>query len=70
MGVEDRFQVTLVESQVQNDFIFSSAMIMRNSVCLCFPCPDSCLPLPDQHLAVDGTRQRSNKSLSSFCIWL
>lgn len=39
MGVEDRFQVTLVESQVQNDFIFSSAMIMRNSVCLCFPCP-------------------------------
>lgn len=70
MGVEDRFQVTLVESQVQNDFIFSSSVFMRNSVCLCFPCSDSCLPLPHQHLAVNGTRQRSNKSLRSSCTWL
>lgn len=70
MGVEDRFQVTSVESQVQNDFIFSSFVCMRNSVCLCFPYPDSCLLLPDQHVAVNGTRQRSNKFLRSFCIWL
>lgn len=34
MGVEDHFQVTLVESQVQNDFIFSSARRVHEKQCL------------------------------------
>lgn len=67
MGVEDHFQMTLVESQVQTDFPFSSAILVRTCLLVSSlpPCPHTFLTLPEKHLAANGARQESNKSLNN-----